>query len=318
MATANTRSPGFGLLAQLTWGIGLLAPLPLVLYPIYSDLLRIQSMPVVVFAIAIWCLAIFTSLTIVFRRWNKVARFPSTRAFQILLILGFGCCCLGFAFGSIKLAIFGWVLQATAWLATHAEGKVIGNWMLPATFWTVSQVHAFWEAKLDTVYQQLLSAGVSSCFDILKIPFHSASSVFELAGWAFSVNEVLVNTPSVSWVLFACCIMVFWLRRPSVLLPAYMGIALFWMFAMHLSQLLTIGVAHHLYQKDLTAGWPFVLLAASTLLATIGLVLSSDRCLRVIFMPVPMEESVRGPSNPIHRVWNQLLLPLAVNKLEAQ
>ncbi len=219
-ATSKTRSPRFEPLAQLTWGIGLVGPLPLVLYPIYSELLRIQSMPVFAFAVTIWCFAISALLTIVFRRWNKVTRFPRTWAFTILLILGFGCCCLGFVLGSIELATLGWVLQVTAWLATHSEGKATGHWILPAALWTMSQVYVFWKAELDTAYQQLLSAAISSCLDILKIPFRCDNSVFEMAGWSFSINAIFINSPYINWTILACCLMVFWLRRPGVLLPA--------------------------------------------------------------------------------------------------
>ena len=41
---------------------------------------------------------------------------------------------------------------------------------------------------------------------------------------------------------------------------------------------------------------------------------SNDRLLQILFMPVPLEGSSRGPLNPINRGWNWLLLPLAVER----
>ena len=51
-----------------------------------------------------------------------------------------------------------------------------------------------------------------------------------------------------------------------------------------------------------------------TLLLAVGLFLSSDRLLQILFVPVPLEGSSRGPLNPINRGWNWLLLPLAVKR----
>lgn len=83
---------------------------------------------------------------------------------------------------------------------------------------------------------------------------------------------------------------------------------------MHLVQLCTIGFVRHAYDIDCGTGWLFVFLNMTTLLAAIGLVLSTDRCLRILFMPVPLEDSSNESLNPISRVWNRMLLPLATDK----
>ncbi len=128
------------------------------------------------------------------------------------------------------------------------------------------------------------------------IPFRRDHSQFEFARFVLSVDDILKSSPFIGWMLFVSCLAFSWLYRPIVLLPAYLSAAMFWAFGMHLVQLCTIGFLRHSYDFDLGEGWLFVLLNMTTVIAAIGLVLSTDRCLRILFMPVPMEIHLISPS----------------------
>jgi hypothetical protein len=319
--TVPTESPDepnqrFERIARLFWASLLMAPLPLVLYPIHSSLLRVPSLPVYVFGVLIWSITLLAFFTLVFRRWDRVSRLASTVSGRVLLGAGFASYFFGFFCWSIELATIGWTLHAAAWLATHSGVKDSHGWNLlihwPALCMLLQTPEIF-EEKLRWLYQEQLALVTSTCFDFFSIPFRREHSHFELARCSFSVDDIMVNSPHMAWMLFTCCVIVSWLRRPVVLIPAYLAVAMVWTFGMHLTQLILFGLAQHWYHVDLSTGWPSVLLLASTLLAAIGLIFSSDRCLQILFMPLPVDDSSQDSVNPINRVWNRWLLPLAVD-----
>ncbi len=172
----------------------------------------------------------------------------------------------------------------------------------------------FVATRLNQAYQQVLSQTVACCLDWVSIPFRRDDSQFEFARFALSVDDILIDSPFIRCMLFVSCLILSWLLRPIVLLPAYLGAAILWAFGMHLMQLSTIGFIRHVYDFDIGTSWLIVLLNMTTLLAAIGLMLSTDRCLRILFMPVPMEASSSETLNPISGVWNRMLLPLATDK----
>ena len=316
IAPASGSKPKLERRAQVVWGAALVGPLPLVLSPILADLQRIQNWPVFVFSNLIWCVALLTFVAMVFSRWNRVTSFPGTWASRILFVGGIACYLLSAMVGSVWIAIVGWTLHCGAWLATHAGSrdndyrKLLIHW---PTLCMLLQLPNLLETKLVLAYKHLLSVVTTSCFEVLGVPFRNDNLVFEFAQTTLSVDEVLVNSQTIAWMLFVSCVIVAWLRRPLALLPAYLTIALFWTLGTHLVQLAVIGFARQRYQLEFSTGWLTVLLNTTTLVMAVGLFLSSDRLLRILFMPVPLEESSRGPLNPINRGWNWLLLPLAVD-----
>ena len=304
-------------LLQVVWIAGLVGPLPLVLSPIGADLQRIQSWPVYVFGSLIWCAALLAFAAMVFSRWNRVTCFPGSWASRILFVAGILSYSLSVITGSLWIAIAGWTFHAGAWLATHAGskdneyGKLLIHW--PALCMLL-QLPSLLETKLVLAYMQLLSVVTASFFDVTGIPFRNDNHTFEFTQTTLSIDEVLVNSQTIAWMLFVSCTLVAWLRRPLVLLPMYLVVALFWTLGAQLVQLVVIGLACERYQLEFAAGWLSILLTAMTLLLAVGLFLSSDRLLQILFMPLPLEGSSRGPLNPINRGWNWLLLPLAVKR----
>ena len=306
----------FERLAQAMWAIVLVAPFPIVLTPIVTDLARIESLQIYVFNILIWCSAFSAYFVIVFSRWNKFSYFPTAWTSRLLLGAGLVCYAGSIFAQSIEVATLGWVLQAAAWLGTHSGAKDNNAWKLlihlPALC-VLLRIPEFVAGRMELAYQHLLSSTTASLFEFSGIPFRRDDANFEFARSAFTTDGLLANSSYIGWMLFVCCLIVAWLRRPTVLLPAYLGVALFWVFGMHLLQMLILGFTHQAGALDLSSGWQASLLSASTLVAAVALLLSSDRCLRILFMPVPQEASSRGPMNPIIGTWNKFLLPLAAN-----
>jgi len=250
-------------------------------------------------------------------RWNKVTRFPDTRTSQILFVAVIACYLFSIATWSIRIATLGWTLLAGAWLATYLGSNDSNRWKL-FSHWPalciLLQLPEFVETKLVLAYRQLLFMIAATCFDALRIPFRSDNLTFEFAKTVLSMDEVLVNSPSIAWMLFVSCLIVAWLRRPIVLLPAYLSVALFWTLGTHLVQLTVLGIASQWYQLDFSTGWLSLLLTLATLVMAAVSLFSSDRFLQMLFMPFPLDDSSRGPLNPINRAWNWLLLPLAVDR----
>ena len=299
---------------QVLWSAALIGPLPLVLSPIFADLQQIQSMPVYVFGILIWCVAALAFGVLVFSRWNRETRFPDTLLCRLLFTAGIGCYLASVLASSVSIAIAGWTLLSGAWMATHVGLKDSANqrlWSYWPAICMLVQLPVFLEAKIELAYKQSLAAVISSCFDVLRIPFHNDNLTFEFAETTLSIDNALVNSQSIVWMMFMSCVIVAWLRRPLVLLPVYLSIAAFWTFGTHLVQLAVIAFARQRFELDFSTGWLSIALTTATLIVTAGLFLSSERLLRIVFMPVPLEDSPRGPINPITSVWNRLLLPLA-------
>ena len=309
--------PKFERIAQVLWIAGLVGPLPLVASPILADLQRIQSLPVYVFGMLIWFIAAIAWGALVFSRWNKVTRFPDSLLSRLLFTGGIACYFSSVLASSVSIAITGWTLLCGAWLATHAGSKDNDHWRLlsysPALCMFLP-LPDFLETKIVLAYEQFLAVVMGPCFDVLRIPFRNDSLTFEFAQSALSIDETLVNALSIVWMMFLSCIIVSWLRRPLALLLAYLSVAVFLTFGTHLVQLAVIAFARQRFELDFATGWLSVALTTTTLIMAVGLYLSSDRLMRILFMPVPLEDSPRGPMNPITSVWNGLLLPLAAEQ----
>lgn len=302
--------------AQVFWVIALIGPFPFVLAPILAGLSRIESLSVYVVSLCAWAAALLVYVSVVRARWNRIWLFPRTRTSQILAIAGIVCQVCALCLSSLPTAILGWVLWSGAWLSTHTGEKYDGPWKL-LSHWPalcmLLQVPFFAATKIEQAYRQNLSQTVTYCLDLLGVPFRREQLQFEFATFVLSVDDVLLNSPFIAWLLLVCCLAFSWLRRPMILLPAYLGAAIFWAFGMHLVQLCTIAFMRHAYAIDVGTGWLFVLLNVTTLLAAVGLILSTDRCLRVLFMPVPLEDASNDSLNPLSRAWNRMLLPLATD-----
>lgn len=302
--------------ALAIWASALIGPVPFVLAPILAGLSRIESLPVYIFCLCAWTAALLVYVSVVRSRWNRIWLFPRTRTSRILAVAGIVCHVCALSLWSLPTAVLGWVLLSGAWLSTHAGDKHDGPWKL-LSHWPslcmLLQMPYFTVTKLDQAYRQVLSQTLTYCLDLLGVPFRREQLQFEFATFALSVDDILINSPFIALLLFASCLVFSWLRRPMVLLPAYLGAAILWAFGMHLVQLCTIGFMRHAYAIDIGTGWLFVLLNVTTLLAAIGLILSTDRCLRILFMPVPLEDSSNESLNPLSRAWNRMLLPLATD-----
>lgn len=303
-------------IVQSLWIAGLVGPLPLVMSLHIANLHQIQSMPAYVFRILIWCVAVLALGVLVLRQWDKVWRIPDTLLSRLLLVAGVACYFSSALALSVALATVGWTLLSGSWMATHGDSKDNTNLRL-LRYWTALCVLLplpdFLVSRVGLAYEQLLASVAGSIFDVLRIPFRSASRTFEFTETTLSIDDVLVNSPSIVWMMFMSGVIVAWLRRPLALLPAYWVIVIFWTFGMHLVQLAVIAFAHQRFELDLSTGLLSIILTATNLVVVAGLFLSSDRLLCVLFMPIPLEDSPRTLSNPIVGTWNRFLLPLALD-----
>ncbi len=312
----SSSKPRFERILEVLWTAALIGPLPLVMSPIFADLRKIQSMPVYGFGILVWCVAALAFGVLVFSRWNRVTRFPDTLLSRLFFTAGIACYMSSVIASSVSIAIAGWTLLSGAWMVRHVGSHDNANrrlWSYWPALCMLLQSPVFLETEFCSAYKQWLAVVSGSFFDVLRIPFRNVNLTFEFAQSTLSIDGALVNSPSIVWMMFMSCMTVAWLRRPLVLLPAYLSITLFWTFGTHLVQLAVIAFARQRFELDFSSGWLSIALTTSTLLVAAGLFLSSDRLLRILFMPVPLEDSARGPFNPITIAWNRLLMPMAAN-----
>jgi hypothetical protein len=316
---ASQRSKSvFERATRVLWAVPLVVPLPIVLSAIHTSLLQIPNWPAYAFSNSVWCVAAIAFVAMVFSRWDRVERLPDTLPSRLLFIAGIVCLAVSVCVYSPSLATAGWVLYSGAWLATHGDereasqgnsyGRLLGHW--PALC-VLTQFPAVVQSQVAKIYYDLLARVVGVVFDALRIPFHAHDHTFEFSQSTFSIVDSLVAAPTMVWTMFVYCMIIAWLRRPVVLLPAYMGLATLWTFGMHALQFIVIATVRQRFELDFTVGWLSIALSVSTLAIAFGLFLSSDRLMQILFMPVPLEETHRGPLNPIIRAWNSIMLPMA-------
>jgi hypothetical protein len=307
---------------SIAWCLCLLAPSIWILGRSVAHSLQMPSSWLAsTFATCVWGSLTAGYLALVYSRWNKIVRTPYTGLAWILVVAGFLSYAAALAYSAIFMVEIGWVLHWGAWLASHDQCRNTGYTKM-LELWPAAWFHLklpdSWISSGVEAYQQALSSNAAICFDALGLVYRNIGDTFVLSKGAMSTSAVLANSLPVACILFAGWFFFTYFRRPLVLLPIYLGTTFVWAFGMHSVQLIVSGYMIGFHNWKLS-NEPFaVLLSSICAFVVIALIVSTDRLLCMVFMPVPLERPlvgvVTGRMNPLSFYWSRLFLPLVENQ----
>lgn len=270
------------------WSLALVAHLPL--FTIYLlQMCRLEQYHFVPFLlVAVAALA-----------WNRIIvpiRFPtgafvSTLLAASLLALTIAC----FVF-SPWFAAIGFVLLAGSFLLTH------GQFSLCVPLLLLIRLPMNLDVDMVTRLQTITSRLSSYVLDLLGLPHLLLGNVIQLAERELFVAEACSGVQSAFSIAFFALLIVAWRRRPLLLAPLYLAIAL--ILALLCNALRVIAIAYMLgrFDIDWSEGLMHMALGYSTLVLAGLLTFSADAMLAFIFHPIEIEGAVED--NLAIRSWN--------------
>lgn len=157
--------------------------------------------------------------------------------------------------------------------------------------------------SLVITWLQGLTTRISSfMLDLFSVPHLVQGNVIELADRELFVAEACSGVQSAFTIAFITLLVVAWRRRPLVLIPLYLIIALMWAVLCNTLRVTTIAYTAAYAQVDLSTGFVHDLIGYAALIVAILLTLSTDSLLAICFRPVGEESSWQD--NPISVCWN--------------
>lgn len=236
-------------------------------------------------------------------RWDHVHRLPSRKCVLALvagLLIGLWCAIVQWPLGSL----LGCCVLAGCWLHSHVsrvDAHPLLEFLPPmisaVSFLAVQQ----WKlgSALATEALQLTSIPV---LDWMNIPFQQSGDAFLFSHGAIQLRT-LATSPTSFLIVFAALLMVAWFRRPIISLPFYVLFALAWASLINVIQVAASAVALSQVAQSASMLPRVMTLLVSTFIAAL-LLASTDRLLRIVFLPIPDTEK-SASRNPLTLVWNR-------------
>lgn len=222
---------------------------------------------------------------------------------------------LAFA-GSLLLLIAGGLLYSP-WLGAVASVLIAGAFLFSHRSRSGERLVLAWLPLLTLLrlplnYDQHIVAGLqqittkisSYLLDLFRISHDTLGNVIRLPDRDLLVAEACSGVQSAFTLCFVAIAIIAWKRRPLIVIPFALGMALLWALMANVVRVTAIAVAATV-RFDLADGWPHELLGYAVLLAVIGLVTSTDQLLRMIFHPIGTVQGWQSP-NPLIRAWDTL------------
>ncbi|QEF99465.1 Transmembrane exosortase (Exosortase_EpsH) [Stieleria maiorica] len=204
------------------------------------------------------------------------------------------------------LSSISFAMAITAWLGTHrssAGGTERLTYLSLLLLMTI-RLPLNLDLKLTTSLQRMTSQVSSYLLDFLGVTHYLRGNVIELPGGTLFVEEACSGVQSLFTILFLVCLWMVYRRRPIMAAPAYLAIGILWAMVMNVVRINSVALAQEWYDTDLSSGTPHEILGWICLVIAALMVLSTDRLLRVLFFPVPADESGQF-SNPVTWLWNR-------------
>ena len=285
--------PGF------LWIAVLIASLPLMVRH-FLNMWRVEAyhyLPALVLLIAL----------LVFQRWDRQLRLPSTWFQWLFLAFGAGLLLMGTFLYSPWLAALGTSCLLCSFFLCHRDeetgSSMIGMWPL-SLLWL--PLPAGLDDALTTELQRQSSRLSSFVLDILDVPHTLQGNVIELPQGRLFVEEACSGVQSLFTIVFLSLAIVVFNRRSLWQLPVYLLAAGFWAGIMNVARLVTIGFVRDRYDLDWSHGAIHQIIGYFYLAMAGLFLLSSDRFFRVFFFPTSIEKAGARINNPIIGLWNRL------------
>jgi len=283
---------------KLFWGVTLLACLPF-LIPYMRTLWRqelYQYFPFVLLGVGY----------LAFARWNRHWHFIRGRWGWFLATLGGVFLACGALLASSWLGSVGFLLLATSFLFSHSSisGGSLGYLALPLImFVRIPQLHA---QSLVSRLQKITSQLASLYLDLLGVPQDTFANAIKLPTKNLFVAEACSGIQSAFTMCFLALLVLVWKKRPLIVAPLYVAIALGLAIVANIFRVVVISLAEAWYQYDLTSGLLHDMIGYISLLVAAGLLFSFDVFAGLLLHPVDIGEGKFG-ANPLAIAWNYSL-----------
>ncbi|MCS7471463.1 exosortase U [Stieleria sp. ICT_E10.1] len=287
--------------AAAFWAVVLLAPLPgLSVYLAWLSELE-QYGYVFPLILALIALVLF--------RWDYQFRMPGDASSIGLVALGVTLNLFASYRASPWLTAIAFAMTAAGWLRTHLSSAPDRHRLTYLSLLLVMMIRLPLnrDLALAAALQRVTSRVSSYLLDSFGVTHYLRGNVIELPGGTLFVEEACSGVQSLFTVLFLVCLWIVFRRRPLIATPAYLLAGMLWAMVMNVVRITSIALAQEWYSIDLSAGTPHEALGWICLSGAVLMMLSTDRLLRVMFFPVPPDES-GAISNPASKLWNWLLV----------
>jgi exosortase len=255
-------------------------------------------------------LPLFLALgALVLFRWDYRLHWPTDGCSLSLVGLGAVLTVLAAYRNSPWFSAVGFACLATGWLRSHWQAEPAGLRLtyLALLLLMLIRLPLNLDLSLAGWLQRITSRASSLVLDALGVTHYLRGNVLELPGGTLFVEEACSGVQSLFTVLFLVCLWIVWRRRPLMATPAYLLAGVVWAMVMNIVRITSIALAQEWYATDLSKGTPHEILGWVCLSTAVLMMLSTDRLLRVVFYPVPPDESGQL-GNPFSRLWNHALL----------
>ncbi|MFO1066399.1 MAG: exosortase U [Pirellulales bacterium] len=285
---------------QVGWLVLVLSPAPLLLAHLRGmwELEQYGFLPVLFLA----------TLLIIAERWDRQSSAPKRPLGWAILATGVLVLSAATSIWSPWLGCFAFLLISASWLVSHCDRQVPNAsllYLLPPLALCL-RLPLNLDNDLTSVLQRLTSRLGSFVLDLLKVPHSITGNVFELTGGNLFVEEACSGIQSVFAVSSISLLMVAYLRRPILSIPAYIAVAVFWASGFNVVRVVTIALGQEWYGIDLAHGVAHQVLGYVCLGMAIILLASTDRLLKVSLFPVPQSQR-EDVYNPAINTWNRFV-----------
>ena len=286
--------------AAAFWAIVLIAPLPGL--SVYLSWLSELEQYGYVFPLFMALIAL------VLFRWDYQFRMPSDPYAITLVILGMALTLFASYRASPWLSAIAFTLTAMAWLRSHVSSDSDHQRLtyLGLLLLMTIRLPLNLDLSLAAGLQRITSQVSGHLLDAFGVTYCLRGNVIELPGGTLFVEEACSGVQSLFTVLFLVCLWIVFQRRPLIATPAYLLAGLVWAMVMNVIRITSIALAQEWYAWDLSGGTPHEILRWVCLSGAVLMMLSTDRILRVMFYPIPPDESGHL-GNPVSRIWNWAL-----------
>ena len=161
------------------------------------------------------------------------------------------------------------------------------------------------DIMIITSLQKLTTRLSSFVLDLFHVPHLARGNVIELADRELFVAEACSGVQSAFTIAFIALLIAAWRRRPFLLIPVYLAIAIVWALLCNTLRVTSIAYAAANLQIDLSSGLAHEAIGYGTLLLAGLLTLSTDSLLELLFHPIG-EEADRD-ANGLFAMWEWLI-----------
>lgn len=158
-----------------------------------------------------------------------------------------------------------------------------------------------WLQKQTTVF-------ASTILHRLSITHFRAGNVLEFPDKTLLVEEACSGIQSLFAVLFVAMFVLTWYRRQPLQAIVLLPMAFFWAGVFNVVRVLTIAIAWHNSQWDLSTGTQHSILGYICLAGATFMVISTDQLIGAFTSPIPALEE-RGSKQVVVRIWNWFFSP---------